>query len=368
MALARWPVGGIRTYLRNLFTAAELADYRFVLIAPNEERLDAFVAQGHLGECRWLPTGCSMQEFVSVTRQAMREFPRSLIHSHGFQASTIAGLAGLARGAQHLLTVHDVILPGQFMGIAAQRVLAGVAFGLWCPHQIHCATLDSRENLLERFRWVPGLRRKITVIPHGVDVEHIRAAVPRDVRTELHCSAATRLFGFLGRFMAPKGFAVLVQAVGILRKRGLTPRHMRVLAVGSGGFIGEERRGIERLGLEDYFVFWPYQADVAPILKGIDCLLMPSLWEASGLLAMEAMVAGVPVIGSSCMGLRETLIGSPSREVAPNDPLQLAKAIAAFIEEPHTAAAAAFQARAMRNFRSDISYSKLAQLYEQLAT
>src|SRR6185437_15543213 len=118
-----------------------------------------------------------------------------------------------------------------------------------------------------------------------------------------------------GRFMEQKGFRVLIDAVGILKRNGLSPARARVLAVGSGGYVREDRARIAAFGLEEFFTIWPYQRDIASILKGIHCLVMPSLWEASGILAMEAMVAGIPVIGSDCVGLRETLAESPSVQV-----------------------------------------------------
>ena len=37
LTVVRWPVGGIRTYLRDLFNSAALKDLRFVLVAPNED-------------------------------------------------------------------------------------------------------------------------------------------------------------------------------------------------------------------------------------------------------------------------------------------------------------------------------------------
>jgi len=51
-----------------------------------------------------------------------------------------------------------------------------------------------------------------------------------------------------------------------------------------------------------------------------------SVWEASGLLAMEAMVCGVPLIATDCVGLRETVSRSPARVATSGNPESLAKA------------------------------------------
>ena len=67
--------------------------------------------------------------------------------------------------------------------------------------------------------------------------------------------------------------------------------------------------------------------DVLPILQKLDLLIMPSLWEACPVLPMEAMCAGVPVLGSDCIGLREVLRGTPSLTSPAGDAPALASAI-----------------------------------------
>jgi glycosyltransferase involved in cell wall biosynthesis len=95
--------------------------------------------------------------------------------------------------------------------------------------------------------------------------------------------------------------------------------------------------------------------------------VMPSLWEASGLLAMEAMVAGVPVIGTDCLGLRETLADTPAIRVPPNDARQLSQALGAFIAQPRPGAARQFRVEAARRFSAHRAFAKLHDLYASIA-
>jgi glycosyltransferase involved in cell wall biosynthesis len=366
LAVARWPVGGIRTYLRDLFAAPALQGYAFVLVAPNEEGLDEYVAGGRLACREWIATGPSIVEMTRAVSAASRHYKPTLVHSHGFLSGVISGLARQLTGFPHLLTVHDLLLDTQFKGLGGWVRHLGLGISLGSPDYIHCVTGDSRDNLLARYPWLTGLRRKTVVIPHGVDTGKIALAPRRELATELGWSPDTVIFGFLGRFMAQKGFRVLMDAMEILKNRGLTPARARVLAVGSGGYLREDRARIAALGLEGFFAFWPYQTDVASILKGIHCLVMPSLWEASGLLAMEAMVAGTPVIGTDCVGLRETLAASPSVRVRANDAVQLSEAIASFVERPDTQAAIQFQREAIQRFSADRSFAALHDLYDRV--
>ena len=366
LTVARWPVGGIRTYLRDLFAAPALQGYAFVLIAPNEDGLDEYVAGGRLACREWIVSGSSIVEMTRAVLAASRQWKPAFVHSHGFQAGVFSGLACQLSGFPHLLTVHDMLLDMQFKGLGGRIRHLGLGISLISPDCIHCVTRDSRDNLLARYPWLTSLERKTFVVPHGVDTRKIWLTARRELATELGCSPDTVIFGFLGRFMAQKGFRVLMDAIEILRIHGLTPARARVLAVGSGGYLREDRARIAALGLEEFFTFWPYQPDVASILKGIHCLVMPSLWEASGLLAMEAMVAGTPVIGSDCVGLRETLAASPAVSVRANDAVQLSEAIASFIERPDRQAAIQFQSTAMERFSADRSFAALHDLYDRM--
>src|SRR5882762_8286465 len=361
LAVARWPVGGIRTYLRDLFAAPALQGYAFVLIAPNEDRLDEYVSGGRLACREWIVSGPSIVEMTRAVLGASRQWKPAFVHSHGFLAGAVSGLACQLTGFPHLLTVHDVLMDTQFKGLGGRLRHLGLGTSLISPDYIHCVTRDSRDNLLARYPWLTSLVRKTFVVPHGVDTRKICLTARRELATELGCSPGTVIFGFLGRFMAQKGFRVLVDAIEILKVDGLTPARARVLAVGSGGYLREDRARIAALGLEEFFAFWPYQPEVASILKGIHCLVMPSLWEASGLLAMEAMVAGTPVIGSDCVGLRETLVASPSVSVRANDAVQLSEAIASFIERPDRQAAIQFQRVAMERFSADRSFAEIGR-------
>lgn len=366
LAVARWPVGGIRTYLRDLFGSPPLAGYRFMLVSPDVDTMPEYLASGAYGDVEWIRTEASALSSIRAIAAATRRLRPAFVHSHGFISGALAGVACKLTGAKHLLTVHDVLLDAQFKGFSGRLSELGLGSSLAFPDLVHCVTQDSLDNLTERYPWLRGLKRKTCVIPHGVDVARIVAAPRRDLKAELGLAPETRLLGFLGRFMAQKGFRVLMDALAALKSDGLEPRQLRVLAVGTGGFLREDQERIARMGLGEFFTFWPYQPDISSILKGIDALVMPSLWEASGLLAMEAMVAGTAVIGTSCIGLRETLGGTPAVQVAPGDARALAAALADFLEAPPFSAASVFGGTAEIRFDANRAFAKLGSMYQRI--
>jgi glycosyltransferase involved in cell wall biosynthesis len=95
---------------------------------------------------------------------------------------------------------------------------------------------------------------------------------------------------------------------------------------------------------------------------------MPSLWEACPLLPMEAMCAGVPVLGSDCIGLNEVLAGSPSCIVPAGDEAALAAAIRQASYAPWKDRAAQYAPLAQRRFDVQARAHDLAALFDQLAT
>ena len=94
----------------------------------------------------------------------------------------------------------------------------------------------------------------------------------------------------------------------------------------------------------------PFTPNIAGTIKGLDVVAMPSLWEACGLLAMEAMAAGAPLIGTNCVGLREVLRNTPAKMINLGDSKALSKAILEEMNVPSKQIADAFAAEASVRF------------------
>jgi glycosyltransferase involved in cell wall biosynthesis len=134
--------------------------------------------------------------------------------------------------------------------------------------------------------------------------------------------------------MSPKGFLDLVKAMKLLLDSRGPSEMPTVLTFGWGGFIREDYALIEQLGLSNYFRQLPFTDDVPAAIKGVDMVVMPSRWEACGLLAMEVLCAGVPLIATNCVGLRCVVEGTPARVVNSYSPDQLAFAIEQELNQP----------------------------------
>jgi glycosyltransferase involved in cell wall biosynthesis len=174
----------------------------------------------------------------------------------------------------------------------------------------------TRATLLES---TPALGpRGIQVIRNGIGVDAFANAVP--ARLDLPPNAV--VFGFLGRFEERKGVQELLDAWPPVA--AAVPAAHLVL-VGGGAL---EARARQRMAGDERVRFTGYRTDAAALLRAFDVVVMPSHWEGFGLVAAEAMGAGLPVIGTDASSLPEIVRDGVSGRLVPvRDAAALARAM-----------------------------------------
>jgi glycosyltransferase involved in cell wall biosynthesis len=369
--VARWPVGGIRAHLGYNAPHLAAAGYRCTFVVPDDETLPAVrEALGGLPDSEFagVPVrdrNCALWKTVRLLVQSGRF---SFVHAHGLTAAAHATLAVLGSAVPLLVTLHEPLRPAQFSGLFGtfKRWLLGRALAR--AKAIVTVSADARANLL---RYFPNLRRhahRIHAIANGIDAERYTCSDQGEgnLRPELGLDEDTTLIGFLGRFMPEKGFGLLLEAVTRLVQHGGVPR-FHVVAFGSSDYRREYQRQIEGQGLARYITLRDFVQDVVPVLRDLDLVVVPSLWEASSLVSMEAMAVGVPVLGSDCPGLREVLRDTPSRMVKTGEVAALECGLRQALSELWIEEARAFAAVARERFDNRRSARRLLELYEGLA-
>lgn len=365
LLVVRWPDGGIRTHIRYFYRLLSPEKYDFAVIGPKRglARIREDLSM-HSISCYGAKSD-STAAFFAATASVFVTQRFDIVHSHGLTSAAAAVPWSRLTATPHLLTAHDVFLPGQFAGPRGTVRRHLVKSVLQSSENIQFVGSDVSDNWKSAF---PAIEKscKLTTIRSGVEIERFHDSKVEDLKRQLSLAADTRLFGFLGRFMAQKGFVDIIHAVRILRDRGIGDERMVVLCVGADGYIREDRNLIRRLGLDSYFRFLDFRPDVGPVIRGLDAVLMPSRWEALGLLAMECMVAGTPLIASNCIGLREVVAGSAATIVPPSSPEALAEAMCQYVHNLPIGPARAFAGEAARVFDVRPAAAALGELYEQL--
>jgi|GEM_PF-14619 len=158
---------------------------------------------------------------------------------------------------------------------------------------------------------------------------------PSPQLAELLTAAATagdRLLIFLGRLVHEKGVHVLLQALRLVLKRH--PR-ARLLIAGTGPALDELRAQAAPLGSRTAFIGFADEADKRALLAAAELCVFPSLYEPFGIVALEAMASGTPLIVSDVGGLAEIVEhGVTGCKTPPGDTSALALAIAELLDEP----------------------------------
>lgn len=150
-----------------------------------------------------------------------------------------------------------------------------------------------------------GITRPIEVIPNFVDPDHYRSARPAAWPGDRSAAGAERVptIVHISNFRPVKRAADVVRVFA--RVAGEVPA--RLVLVGDGPDLGPATDLARELGVLDRIRLIGVVDDVAPYLRAADLLLLPSQTEAFGLVALEALAAGVPVIASRVGGLPEVV-------------------------------------------------------------
>ena len=269
----------------------------------------------------------SPSAFMVAVAKEILSGRHSLVHAHGFTSALASYLPSKARSLPLVVTPHDMILDGQYRDAKGRVARWLIGYVLKRATTVHAVSAASARNLRVAFPGAFKRRGHIVTATNGIDVGKFSYAKTQLVRDRYGIPADAVLVGYFGRYMAPKGFRYIVDAIAENVERSRGDANVFVLAVGSDGFRREEQEAIVSRGLDRWFRFVDYSPEIAGLIKAVDVVVMPSLWEACGLLAMEAMVAGVPVVLSDCDALLDVAQGSPAVTVKRQDALGILAAI-----------------------------------------
>lgn len=187
---------------------------------------------------------------------------------------------------------------------------------------------------------------KVRIVPLTLSLPKVCGEAAKALRAE-HAPGGEKLIGFAGRMASEKGLEVLLAAVERLRhsehRAGTTTHAVRLLLAGEAhGVIGEQKyrqrifRQMEALG-DACRVLGVIQPDLSGFYGACDVLVLPSLnrTESFGMVQVEAMACGTPVVASDLPGVRVPVKRTGmGRLFPPGDVRALAEAIQEVLDRP----------------------------------
>jgi glycosyltransferase involved in cell wall biosynthesis len=183
----------------------------------------------------------------------------------------------------------------------------------------HIAVSRATASKIEGWASLPP--ESIRVIYNGIDdPDPPPKPVPRAVDGPV--------VGSVGRLHPQKGYEFLLRALPSVPEA-------TVVLVGDGEGRGDLEQLASELGITDRVRFAGWQSDPQAWLPSFDVFAMPSLFEGFPRAGVEAMLAGLPVVGSRVDGIPEGIVdGETGLLVPPEDPEAIAQALNALIGDP----------------------------------
>jgi L-malate glycosyltransferase len=287
----------------------------------------------------------------------IRDLAPRIVHAHDPHAVAMAATAL----AYHRLTPSPPL-------VASRRVdfdLRSNAFSRWKYRQVTlfiCASDCIRQMLLAK-----GVAPDRAVTVHeGIDLDHVAAAPPVDLREELWLPSNAPVILSVGALVPHKGHRHLVQgAAQVVRD---VP-DARFVILGQGDLHDELTRQIRSLGLERHVLLGGFRPDVLSLLKTCTLFVMPSLTEGLGTSLLDAMACGRPIVATRVGGIPEVIVeGETGLLVPPRDPDLLAEAIVRLLQDPGLSErlAAAGLDRVRQHFTVERMVDQTVETYQAL--
>ncbi len=320
--------GGVQAHVLDLAAALRATGHDVEVLAPAEDATDTPDFVTSAGRSLGVPYNGSVARvtfgpvtYARVKRWlAEREF--DVLHLHEPTTFSISVLALMAAQGPIVATFHT----------STERSRALVAFGGMLRPLMEKVTARIAVSAMARRVQVEHLGGDATEVPNGVDVARF-AHGPRLPGRPASGRAGEYTVGFLGRFdETRKGMPVLLEAV---RELARTRPGLRLLVVGRGDEaalrrqVGPELAGrIDLLGAVD-------EPTKAAALRSMDVYCAPNLGgESFGMVLLEAMAAGTPVVASDMEAFRAVVGDGAGRLVPTGDAGALADVLGELLDDP----------------------------------
>ncbi len=351
--------GGVQVHIRQLSHHLRERGHDVLVLAPGEQ-------PGFRGDARIVGRPyavkvngsvarlCFSRRSSQVIRKALEVFGPDVIHVHDPLTPSTSMLGVIHKTAPVVATFHSYFARDHFEG-KVYTAIAPLLRPVWNRVDRRLAvSTAARDSVCSRMG-----AAAIEIVPNGADVDVFANAEPAAL-------PPGRKLLFVGRLEPRKGFPVAVRAFGLLADAF---PDLRLVVVGDGQDRGaieilppHHRARVDMLGKVTYEALPTYH-------NAADVFVSPATGsESFGIVLVEAMAAGLPLVASDIVGYREVARHEcEGLLVQPSDPASLAAGVRRLLEDPDLAnTLGARGAQRARSFRWDHIMDRLERIYDSV--
>ncbi|WNZ46775.1 glycosyltransferase family 1 protein [Leptolyngbya boryana CZ1] len=381
--------GGQNVYVRNVGEALSRQGWQVDMFTRRSDADQPEIVQ-HTPHCRTIRLTAGPQkfiprdelfgylpEFVEALQQFQADsgFQYDLVHTNYWLSSWVGMTLKKLQGVKQIHTYHSLGAV-KYQSISAIPMIAKTRLAteklcLETAERIVATSPQEKDHM----RSLVSTHGSIDIIPCGTDTRRFGHISRIEARRALGLEQDAKIVLYVGRFDRRKGIETLVRAVG---QSQLKDQNLKLIIGGGsrpGQSDGAERERIEgivnELGLQDITMF-PGRLGVENLhlyYAAADVSVVPSHYEPFGLVAIEAMASGTPVVASDVGGLQFTVIPEITGLLAPaKDDAAFAKAIDRILADPNwrDQLGQAGRDRVEKMFSWDGVAAQLGKVYQQV--
>jgi D-inositol-3-phosphate glycosyltransferase len=311
-----------------------------------------------------------MAAFADHLTEMLKFQQPDVVHAHFWMSAWASARAARRLGFPLLVTFHALgSVKRRYQGPAdtspLNRIRVEVAIAGAADRIVATATEEIRELAL---LGVPN--SKVSVLPCGVDLEHFTPWPTTSASPSVPERTCRYRLLSVGPLAPCKGYEIIIEALTWLPESELLiaggagssdptpePEHDRLVAVAERLEVADRVRLIQVA-----------RAEMPALLRSADLVICSPWYEPFGLVPLEAMACGVPVVASAVGGMLDTVVDCVTGAlVTPRDPVALAEAVGPLLESPSRRAelARAGLERVRSRYSWDRVAADMAAVYQQ---
>jgi glycogen synthase len=337
-------IGGTAGHVDGLAHALDRLGHDVVVVTRRVQGTDREATIGGVRELRadvdlpWLPDGevaatASGNHAIVRCFATLADWRPEIVHAHDWRVAWAADVASALFDAPVVTTFHGTergrhgghLAPGQAVDINTVEWWQATR-----SRRVIASTKLLVRDIVDGFELDPDLVRRI---PGGINPEWWRTVGSDEITT----AARGGLVLAWGRVQYEKGFQVLARAISSLRYR---VAGIECMIAGRGSYLPELQSQIDLAGVGDLVDLAGFvdDNDLRAAIHRAGCVVIPSLYEPFGIVALEALAGGAPLIVADTGGLAELVGGTGSALLfEPGNAEDLAECIERVLMDPDLA-------------------------------